>query len=175
MRKSAIIVLLVGLMAVFSATACFAEGNYEQSSTTQNAIANENIAKESIVQVPIPDMKYYLERKTVAKWFETWDQQNQISYVYVFMHGNAIGYYVCNGKPVSTRSYLTPEEAYYANGATLQTPSLDGTYGEDNVGWRFFAVTESGAEIAVAVEGVGATVLYTNARIPIQVPNLAGD
>jgi hypothetical protein len=48
-----------------------------------------------------------------------------------------LGYFVVDGKPISNRSYLNPEEAYYTNGAVLQTPSLDGTYGEDLEGIRF--------------------------------------
>jgi hypothetical protein len=54
------------------------------------------------------------------------------------------------------------------NGAVLQTPSIDGTYGEDNVGWHFF----DASGVAVAVEGVGATIIYTNAKLTLNVPNL---
>jgi D-alanine-D-alanine ligase-like ATP-grasp enzyme len=145
-------------------------GEVSQPSSTQrqNAI-NENIASEVLNNVGIPDTQFYLEAKTVKDWFEYWDNDMRVSYVYVFMSGTPIGYYVIKGKPVSTRSYLNPEEKYYMNGATIQTPSLDGTYGEDNVGWRMF--TAYG--VPIAVEGVGATIMYSSEKITVfNVPDL---
>jgi hypothetical protein len=127
----AVILMSVALLAI----SC---EEYEPSSQTKNAMANEAIAQQAITAVTVPVPQYYLERKTVKAWFENWDQPNKISYVYIFVSGGAcIGYFVVDGKPISNRSYLTPEEGYYMSGAVLQTPSLDGTYGEDLPGIRF--------------------------------------
>jgi hypothetical protein len=87
------------------------------------------------------------------------------------MHGNCIGYYVVNGKPISSRSYLNSEttlRGYNGEPVLVEAIAPDGTYGEDNVGWHFF--TAEG--IAVAVEGIGASVLYTNQKLPLNVPKL---
>jgi hypothetical protein len=164
-----ILFLVMVTLSVFS----FAEGNRDktQSSTTKNSNTNEQIAQKAITAVDVPIVEFFNERKTVAKWFKTWDNDKIISYVYVFISGNPIGYYVVNGKPVSTRSYLTPEEYYYINGSTLSAPSLDGTWGTDNVGWHFF----DSSGVAVAIEGNTAAVIFTNAPLPLKVPNLTGE
>jgi hypothetical protein len=80
----------------------------------------------------------------------------------LFANHQCIGYFVCDGKPASHRSYLEPEERYYANGATLQTPSLDGTYGSDQPGWVFF--TSDGT--AVSWQGGSANILFSDAPLP---------
>ena len=49
-----------------------------------------------------------------------------------------------------------------------QTMDLDGTYGANNPGIRFF--TASG--IAVEWAGAGATYLYSDAPLPLNVPKL---
>jgi hypothetical protein len=163
---------LLGFLLVFSVLV-FAEGSSDKrkTSTQVNNEKNEQVALLAQTAVDVPVVEFFLERKTVAKWFQTWDNDKVISYVYVFISGNPIGYYIVNGKPVSTRSYLTPEEKYYINGATLQTPSLDGTYGQDNVGWHFF----DSSGVAVAIEGNTASIIYTNAPLPLKVPNLTGN
>jgi hypothetical protein len=164
--KKALTALGLVMILVISLTAGACD--YEESSTTKNNRTNERIAQTAIESVQVPRVEYFNERKVVAEWFTRWDNDKIISYVYVFIGGNPIGYYIVKGKPVSTRSYLTPEEAYYTNGAVLQTPSLDGTYGQDNVGWHFF--TASG--IAVAIEGEYASVLFTDKPLPLEVPKL---
>jgi hypothetical protein len=165
------ILMGLGVLIILIISLTAATCDYEESSTSKNNRTNENIAQKAITSTPVPQVEYFLERQTVAKWFQAWDQPDQISYVYVWMYGNPVGYYVVNGKPVSTRSYLTPEEQYYMNGAVLQTPSLDGTYGLDNIGWHFF----DASGVAVAVEGPGASILFTNAKLPLSnFPDLTG-
>ena len=48
------------------------------------------------------------------------------------------------------------------------TQDLDGTYGSNNVGIRFF--TASG--VAVEWAGSGASYLFSNAKLPLNVPEL---
>lgn len=142
----------------------FAMSSYD-SEPTATQVSNENneaIAQAAQRAYPTPMVDNFIERKTVSEWVERWDTPFIITYVYLFSFGNCIGYYVCDGKPASTQSYLEPEERYYMNGATLQTPSLDGTYGADQVGWIFF--DHEGR--AVSWQGQGASILFTDTPLP---------
>jgi hypothetical protein len=87
--------------------------------------------------------------------------------VYLISYGNIIGYYVSDGKPASTGSFLTPEYRSYTE---EQLPDVDGTYGTNNPGIRFF--TASG--IAVEWAGSGTSYIYSDVPLKLNVP-LLGD
>jgi len=135
-------------------------------STQQKQVEMMETAEQS---VSIPTVSYFQEKKTIAKWTERWDTPNLPTYVYLVSFGKVLGYYVADGKPASTRSYLFPEERFEhgidvgeSYGSVLvQSPDIDGTYGENNSGIRFF--TASG--IAVEWAGEGASYLYSDAPI----------
>jgi hypothetical protein len=122
--------------------------------------------------VTVPDVRYFQERRTIAKWAEHWDKPSAACYVYLVSYGTIIGYYVSDGKPASTGSVLTPEytQSYYANGGVVeqQRPDIDGTYGTNNPGIRFF--TASG--IAVEWAGSGASYIYSDVPLKLSVPLL---
>jgi hypothetical protein len=136
----------------------------------QSAMAQESAQ----TRVPIPQVNYFQERRTVSKWVSHWDRPSAACYVYLISYGNIIGYYVSDGKPASTGSFLTPEyrEEYVSNGGirNIQLPDIDGTYGTNNQGIRFF--TASG--IAVEWAGSGASYIYSDVPIKLNVP-LLGD
>jgi hypothetical protein len=118
------------------------------------------------IAVPIPTVSYFQEKRTISRWAERWDKPSVPTYVYLLSFGKVLGYYVADGKPASTRSYLMPEENVYAPsgggwGVTLSSPDIDGTYGENNQGIRFF--TAGG--VAVEWAGDGASYMYSDAPI----------
>lgn len=120
---------------------------------------------------PIPQTTYFQERRTIAKWAKRWDKPNIPCYVYLVSFGKIIGYYVTDGKPSSTRSYILPEYEHHCHSQTsclVPTADLDGTYGENNPGIRFF--TAEGT--AVEWGGEGATYIYSDAPLPLSVPKL---
>jgi hypothetical protein len=141
-----------------------------ESSRSTAERAQEKSARIALNAVPIPEISYFQEKRTVAKWAERWDKPNVPAYVYLVCYGKILGYYVTDGKPASTRSYLMPEEVYYSQGAVLSTCDIDGTYGENNPGIRFF--TAEG--VAVEWAGDGSSYLYTDAPIDFgyEVPRL---
>ena len=117
----------------------FAEGDIEttdyiqreNSRTTTEALADSNA--QALKAVPIPEISYFTERQTIARWYERWDRPSVVTYVY-----------------------------------QVETPDIDGTYGTLNYGIRFF--TAEGT--AVEWGGMGATYLYSDAPLPINVPKL---
>ena len=154
-----IVVGMLGLMGCEISSRDSAEAIQEQNSR----VANDTIE--------VPTVSYFQERRTIAKWTSRWDKANVVTYVYLVSYGNILGYYVSDGKPASTKSYLTPEETvdYHSSGSVVvSTQDIDGTYGENNVGIRFF--TAEGT--AVEWGGSGASYLYSDAPLPINVPKL---
>jgi hypothetical protein len=120
--------------------------------------------------VDVPDLSYFQERRTIAKWAKHWDRPSAACYVYLISFGNIIGYYVSDGKPASTGSFLTPEYRREpgTSGSQQQLPEVDGTYGTNNQGIRFF--TASG--IAVEWAGSGASYIYSDIPLEVNAPLL---
>jgi hypothetical protein len=119
--------------------------------------------------VDVPDLSYFQERRTIAKWAKHWDRPSAACYVYLISYGNIIGYYVSDGKPASTGSFLTPEYRRESGYDTQQQlPDVDGTYGTNNPGIRFF--TASG--IAVEWAGSGSSYIYSDVPLKLNAPLL---
>jgi hypothetical protein len=144
------------------------EDEVRKEANRQAALAQE----AAQVRVPVPQVSYFQERRTIGKWVSHWDRPSAACYVYLISYGNIIGYYVSDGKPASTGSFLTPEyrEEYVSNGGmrNIQLPDIDGTYGTNNPGIRFF--TASG--IAVEWAGSGVSYIYSDVPLEISVPLL---
>ncbi len=159
-----LVALLFSSLIVFSAC--------EPTARDIAETAQEQAAQAAAIAVPIPAVSYFQEKRTIAKWAERWDKPAIVTYVYLVSYGNIIGYYVADGKPASTRSYLMPEEQVYGGSSsgytTLSTADIDGTYGENNPGIRFFTAEGTAVEWA----GNGASYLYSDAPLPINVPKL---
>lgn len=122
--------------------------------------------------ISVPEISYFQERRTIAKWAAHWDKPSAACYVYLISYGTVIGYYVSDGKPASTGSLLTPEyrREPETQSAQMQLPDIDGTYGTNNPGIRFF--TASG--IAVEWGGSGASYIYSDIPLKLNAP-LLGD
>ena len=166
-------VIMIVLILVF-AFGLYAFGENENQKETLNK-NRDNIYAVSVAAdaaVPVPQLSYFVERKTLAQWAERWDKPSIVTYLYLFCYGNCIGYYVCNGTPAATTNDRVPESQNVGKGnytyVQEQTMDLDGTYGANNPGIRFF--TASG--IAVEWAGAGATYLYSDAPLPLNVPKL---
>jgi len=137
--------------------------NRARDSTTKISNTSQNV-------VPVPTVSYFAERRTIAAWSKHWDGPDKACYVYLFIPGveKSIGYYVSRGKPASTQSYLTPGNIVSSStGYTHEVPDIDGCYGDNNKGIRFF--TASG----IAVEFAGnVSYIYSDKPLPMNVPLL---
>lgn len=138
--------------------------------------SQQEILQKATTSIPVPSINYFQEKRTIAKWAERWDVPNIPAYCYIFMYGTPIGYFITDGKPASTRSYITPEErlerlstgnGYYENVVT-SAPDIDGTWGDNNPGIRFF--TAEGK--AVEVGGYTVSYIYSDAPLNFNVPKL---
>lgn len=162
------IIAMLGAMLIPLLTGC----DEALTAKEKEVIQQKKNIETAQANIPIPQVSYYQERRTIAKWAKRWDKPNIPCYVYLVSFGKIIGYYVTDGKPSSTRSYILPEYKHniHNNGGCCLEPTadLDGTYGENNHGIRFF--TAEGT--AVEWGGDGATYIYSDAPLPLNVPKL---
>lgn len=160
------------VLALMAAAVLLASCGISEPSPRQVAEqAQDQAARAAVQAVPIPTVSYFQEKRTIAKWASRWDKPSVPTYVYLVSFGKVLGYYVADGKPASTRSYLMPEEEVltrYSGYPIISAPDIDGTYGDNNPGIRFF--TAEGA--AVEWAGDGASYLYSDVPLPFDVPKL---
>lgn len=161
------------LAAMFFVTSCDSLDN--TSVSTQNRIATQAAQDlnnaNAMSAYPVPNVQNFLERKTVSEWVKRWDKPSILTYCYIFIGQNCIGYFITNGKPASSQSYLIPEdytENYCGGNVTRQAPDLDGTYGTNNAGYRFFLANGT----AVECSGTMVSCVYADAPLSINVPQI---
>jgi len=130
-------IAVVGIILAIFVSSCDAPKPKPKSSTEVSNENNEAIALAAQLAYPTPMVTNFNERKVLDQYIRYFDKPGVITYVYLYSFGVFIDYFICGDKPISTRSYMEPEERYYMNGALIQTPSLDGTWGQDNIGWIF--------------------------------------
>lgn len=107
------------LFLVFCSLFVSCEMSQEGLNRQQTKQDQINVQARALAVQLVPDVSYFLERKTVAKWTERWDKPSVVCYVYLISQGQFIGYYISDGKPVSTQSYLIPEDKIEYSGSSI--------------------------------------------------------
>jgi hypothetical protein len=167
-------ILVFGLMVFSSTLTIFAQSKAPWWSNARND--NEWNSKQTFKRLttisPIPEIQYGMERKMVAWRATTFDTTTKMGYVYVFCSGvGAIGYYVIVGKVASLNSYMAPEdERADCNGAVVEAPDIDGTYGH-NIEGVFFRTT-SGAYVELSTNGPLGYMYYDQPIPVLKIPCL---
>lgn len=161
MKKIFIIVsvLLVLSNELFAQSIRLASNNGSQIGDVQ-----EKIEKSAFTQYPVPITSNFLERKLIYDWTKRWNEPDIVCYTYIFIGSTCIGYFITHGKPVSTQSYLLPEHlAYTYSDSRRETPDVDGTYGKNNPGYRFFLANGT----AVECSGTMVSCVYSDAPLSL--------
>lgn len=155
----------------FGLAACD-DGGAGQSAESKTQQSNyDRLVKQS----PAHTMANSPTRDTINGWIDTWGKRGKVSYVYmVNATGDAFGYYVLKGLPVSycvslTPNYTfvgTPNDGDSAKNQQVPAPSIDGTYysgGTCSTYYGFDAVTGAYVEYTV---GLGINVLLFDQPMP---------
>ena len=94
---------------------------------------------------PIPKLDFSNTRDAVIRRINRWNDPNKISYIYLVSFGRVMAFYTVKGSVESKRSYLSPiTEPFnpnYSESSVVDTPDVDGTYG-DNADSVFFFTTD---------------------------------
>lgn len=149
------VVLLLGACETQSDT-------YKSEMEVQSGTYKHLVEKE-----PAKNMTNPKTRETINFWTETWNNPEQLAYVYLQnSNGDMIGYYVLDGSPVSMCASLTPnyDTIHSSNGGytVIPTPGIDGVYRSAEDCSRYFGKdATSGAYVEFTV-GMGINMLlYT--------------
>ena len=165
---------IFGLIAAIAL--CFTSCGYVEASpsaSAQQKQAQKQNLTSAVTAYPTPQVNNFIERKTITEWTERWDKPSVVTYCGVFIGSAPIGYFVTNGKPASTQSYLIPEtvaelhdlgEAY--GEMLVESPDLDGCYGANNPGYRFFLANGT----AVECSGTMVSMIYSDAPLSLKCP-----
>ena len=170
------ILILTAVLAVgFTSCAELSEGSSGYSNMIETKEAQDRNNANALSAYPVPNVQNFLERKTVSEWVKRWDKPSILTYCYIFVAQNCIGYFITNGKPASSQSYLIPEDyvekdrgQYGSGNVVRQSPDLDGTYGTNNAGYRFFLANGT----AVECSGAMVSCVYADAPLSINCPQI---
>lgn len=172
--------LLLVFMIVISSVSASGWSDLFAPSQSAASVSQEQAQKQNLTSAvtayPTPQVKNFVERKTITEWTKRWDKPSVVTYCYVFIGAAPIGYFVTNGKPASTQSYLIPEniaEGGHDLGESygemlVESPDLDGTYGANNPGYRFFLANGT----AVECSGAMVSMIYSDAPLSLKCPQI---
>lgn len=164
-----LIATAVILASAFALTGCPTESTQETGSKIQ-----EQGMKRAINAVPVPEVKRFTTRETIARWIKHANKPDQTHYVYVMLPGvGFVGYYVADSAPVNICTAMTPTkrvENWHGSKHIMDSPALDGVYygGAGCDKWYFFDVT-TGAKLEI---GGQMAFFVSTAPLAINTPRL---
>lgn len=145
---------LSGLLAVVFAVSAFGscwgclEGATETGESTKAEMElTEKNHQRLIAAVPAPQLSTSQERKNLRRRLNTFNNENKVSYIYLIDYGKVMGFYPIKGKPSSVNSKLTTGDQVVRvkhvrggsyHGYVIESPQLDGSYGENGDAIFFF-------------------------------------
>jgi hypothetical protein len=100
---------------------------------------------------PIPSLNRSAELENLIKRAERLNKEGAIGYVYLLSQtGSVVGFYTIKGKVTSLNSYLTMDKGFIddpngsieAGSIEVETPDVDGAYGENDQGIFFFTTED---------------------------------
>lgn len=101
-------------------------------------ISQRNLVKK---QPPVI-LDWSLERDNLNRRTKLWNDPNKISYIYLFNRDNIVGFFPIKGKVSSVNSQVTNTNYEFVN-STVESPSMDGSYGTNGDAVFFFLVDGS--------------------------------
>lgn len=150
MRKRNYLYLLIGLIAIFgTASSC---GGQEVPDSQESELRIQQNGYDGLVAgQPARDMDHSPTRDTINAWSDTWEVPGQVAFTYLLnFDGDAIGYYVLVGPPVSYCASLTPTYDIIAIDGLAErvdtivpAPSLDGVFYSGSQCIQYFGIDAS--------------------------------
>lgn len=155
MKKSlkTLVLLLFVMIFMFALIGCaWDEQPVDPASSFETASqSTEDTVKDLVSNDPLPKVEKSLERENIKRRIEFINQPDRVGYLYLVSdNGQLIREVQVKGKVSSLNSYLTPmEQVQWYEGVDLgesygdvpivvQSPDLDGTYGENAQGVFWF-------------------------------------
>lgn len=129
-NKTKMAVLAATAITGLTLTGCIEDGNDSQRVESQ---AQQDSYDALVKNQPAIPMSYSPTRETVNEWSKTWSEPGKLSYIYFLnTEGEAWGYYVLQGLPVSYCAMLTPTYEEYEDregyNHIVDAPGIDAAY-----------------------------------------------
>lgn len=126
----------VAFIMLTSADGCEKVPAGVQGQEQQQVEANQ---KRLMTETEIPILTSSLDRKNISKRLLLFEDENKVSYIYLISFGKVMAFYTIKGKVTSGNKRLTTNEKIIENSSyesgnysTVESPSLDGTYGSSS-------------------------------------------
>lgn len=149
-RSLTIIAATVGALLLLAGCEPAATGGHPSARSIQSqqqALTSQAFSQQqAAVPYPAGQLTDSLERRNIRERLLRTNQPNRIQYVYILsLTGNYLGYYVIKGKVSSTQSQMTASQSIIGHsqydstdGAVIEAPGDDGSYGANEDGVFFF-------------------------------------
>lgn len=166
MRRLLLIPLVLILLLATACGTTATKGDNDRQKETMERVRHQR---------PIPEVSYSQTYDTIIKWMERWNVQDKVSYVYLMAdNGQLIGYYVAQGRPVSTCTFLTaPVEIvgrHDSGKLAIPAPALDGVYyGDCGESSYYFFTADTDAFVEI---GGGIKFFVTDQPLSVEVEQL---
>lgn len=152
-----LLVLLIGLMIA----GCGPMPKTPSTQKIEQVIVESNQRILTTTQ-PVPTITKSLERENIINRLKLLNDENKVFYVYLVSYGKVMAFFTAKGKVTSLNSYINSQErvvndencnqAYSGSDGSrrdcyfvIDTPDIDGSYGENADGVFFF--TTEGAYV----------------------------
>jgi len=143
-----LIKLSLGLFAFILLTSEDGCNNRPSGVQDTEQIKVEENQKRLMAETDIPILKTSLERQSVKKRLELFEDENKVSYIYLISFGKVMAFYTVKGKVTSGNKRLTTNQKIIQNSgydagnySVVEEASLDGTYGTSG-DYIFFWTTD---------------------------------
>ncbi len=169
-RKTMLTVILLALLTFTATIACGAPTPTAQSTgqaQTEQAFGQQSAA----VPYPADQLTNSLERQNLRDKLLRTNDPAKIGYVYLTNFGTIFGYYTVKGKVSSNQSQMTTDQLIInrfstsGDGAVVNAPGDDGSYGPNEPGIFFF--TTSGTLVTTDLNYI-----WSDQPLPLDVPRL---
>lgn len=146
-------------------------------STKQGQVVQEENMRAAIARIPVPTVRQFTTRTSIARWVENANQPDQTRYIYVTLQGVGIlGYFVSDAPPVNICTSLTPPVREYRVGGGAgpnplgPAPALDGVYyGGSGCNMYYFFDAATGEQVDI---GAGVGFMSLSSPMAIDTPRL---
>lgn len=137
---------------------------HSEAEKSEKGVQDSNYEK-LVKQEPAKEVTNPKTRETVNFFTETWNEKDQLAYVYLQnSEGKMIGYYALDGPPVSMCTALTPPDRTEGMESRVvrQAPGIDGVYRSDEDCSRYYGKDASTGSYVEFTVGMGINMLlYT--------------
>lgn len=174
-KTKKIATLAVALVAVLGLMASSCDTTESEASSDERKTQREGYEGLTDRQ-PAKSMSYSPSRNTIIRWIETWDEPGQLNFTYLLNNaGEAVGYFVFVGPPVSYCAMLTPNYSvsrHQHGNLVLPEPGVDGVYYSGGQCVQYYGIDATTDQLIEFTVGGSLNYMSSTQPLDLEVPAL---